>query len=380
MQRIRWTGDKKILYATSFAVLVLPLLVLLLPIGQKRWSGAVTLALVTVLALYLVKKKTAPSIHHKQVLLLMAVFALLYTVLYYLLGIFFGFHRAITGFTLSTLFWYMLPITVLIVCSELLRTRLLAQRSKTASATAFACCVVAELLCFLANDSTNSLSRFMDLVALVFLPACIANVTYHYLAARYGASPNIAYRLIRTLLPYFILFEPSAPDALLAFAKLLSPLLILALMRLLYEKKEQTVKRKSKAPLFISYALLFAAMLCIALLTSNQFRFCALVIVTESMTGEINKGDIVVYERFDGQSPEEDQILVFQKDRSLIVHRIIRIEHINGETRYFTKGDANDAADPGYVTDSQIVGITKFSLPYIGQASIWLNGLFAGRS
>ncbi len=166
------------------------------------------------MTLYLVKKKTAPSIHHKQVLLLMAVFGLLYTVLYYLSGALFGFRHAITGFTLSTLVWFMLPTIVLVVCSELLRTHLLAQKSKLASATAFVCCVVAELLCFLANDSTSSLSRFMDVVALVFLPACITNVTYHYLAVRYGASPNIAYRLIRALLPYFISFEPEIPNAL----------------------------------------------------------------------------------------------------------------------------------------------------------------------
>ncbi len=151
-------------------------------------------------------------------------------------------------------------------------------------------------------------------------------------------------------------------------------------MRLLYEKKDRIAKRKSKSPAFIAYALSLAAMLGVVMLVSGQFRFCTLVIATESMTGDINKGDVIVYERFEGQAPEENQVLVFQKDQSLIVHRIIRIEHVNGETRYFTKGDANDTADPGFVTDDQIVGITKSTLPYIGQASIWLNGLFAGRS
>ncbi len=377
MQRIRWTGDKKILCTTSLASCALLLLILLLPIGQKRWIGAITLTLVTLLTLHLVKKRTAPSIHRKQVLLLMAVFGLLYTVIYYLLGTLFGLERTLTALSLSSLLWFIPPVTVLIVFSELLRTRLLAQKSRLASAAAYVCCVAAELLCLLASGGVSSPDRFVDLLSLIFFPACIANFTYHYLAARYGASPNIAYRLIRVLLPCFVLYTPAVPDALLAFLKLLSPLLILWLMRLLYEKKDRVAKRKSRAPLYIATVLSLCAMLMVTMLISGRFRYAVLVIASESMTGEINKGDIVVYERFEKQTIQEDQVLIFLKKGTLTVHRVIDIEHIDGQTRYYTKGDANEEADLGYIIDDQIVGITKITFPYIGYASIWLSGLFA---
>ncbi len=377
MQRIRWTGDRKTLYTVSLAAVVLLLLVLFLPLPQKRWIGAIALAALTALTLWSVKKKTAPSIHKRQVLLLMAVIGLLYTVILYLLGLYFGFASSPTVLSFYTLLWYILPITVLVICSELLRTRLLAGQDHIARVAAFVCCVVAELLCFLAIDAPMTSARLMDLLGLIFFPACISNFTYHYLAARYGAYPNIAYRLILSLTPHLIPYTPDVPDALLAFARLLAPLLVYLFLRALYEKKRRRAKQRSPVPFCISAALCLAFMLFVVILVSGRFRFGAIVIASESMSGEINKGDVIVYERFEDQLVKKDQVLVFDRNGTLTVHRVIDIERINAQNRYYTKGDANQDADAGFVTDGQIVGITKFKISYIGYASIWLNSLLA---
>ena len=44
------------------------------------------------------------------------------------------------------------------------------------------------------------------------------------------------------------------------------------------------------------------------------------------MTGELNKGDAVLYEAYDGQHIYEGQVIVFNKDDSRIVHRVVKIK------------------------------------------------------
>ena len=118
-------------------------------------------------------------------------------------------------------------------------------------------------------------------------------------------------------------------------------------------------------------------MVSFILLISGQSRYGLIVIATESMTGEINKGDAVIYADYDDQTIEVGQVIIYQKNKSLTVHRVVDIEIIDGATRYYTKGDANNDMDAGYVTDADIVGITDFKIPYIGMPTLWLGDIFS---
>ena len=117
-------------------------------------------------------------------------------------------------------------------------------------------------------------------------------------------------------------------------------------------------------------------MVSIVMLISCQFRYGILVIATESMTGEVDKGDAVVYEQYKNQIIEEGDIIVFKVNDSLVVHRVVEIERVNNINRYYTKGDANSFIDVGYITDSNIVGVTHFKIKYIGYPSLWIRSLF----
>ena len=117
-------------------------------------------------------------------------------------------------------------------------------------------------------------------------------------------------------------------------------------------------------------------MIAFIMLISCQFRYGMIVIATDSMTGEINKGDAVIYERYDDQIILEGDIIVFERNNNKIVHRVVDIKKINNQNRYYTKGDANDALDEGYVIDEQILGVTDLKVSYIGYPTIWVRSLF----
>ena len=98
------------------------------------------------------------------------------------------------------------------------------------------------------------------------------------------------------------------------------------------------------------------------------------------MTGEINKGDIIIYDRYESQSIKEGQVIVFLDHSSKIVHRVVEIQTIGEEVRYYTQGDANEDRDSGYRTDEDIIGLTDVKIAYAGYPTLWLRELLKSRN
>ena len=299
----------------------------------------------------------------------------MYALLIQLTGIFFGFYKNPYFVNAKILLTTVLPLVVIIVATELIRAIFLAQKNAFASVMTYLSCVLAEILAFSNLAGITGFNQFMDLVGLTLFPALSANIYYHFVSRRFGALPNIVYRIITTLYIYFVPNVTAMSDALLACVKIFLPLILLALMSALFEKKKKLALKKRKTLSAISMALAMIVGASFAALVSCQFRFGALVIATESMTGEINKGDMVIYERYDDQTIQEGQVIVFLRDGNKIVHRVVDIEQIGGEIRYYTKGDANNALDVGYVIDEDIVGTTSTKVAYVGFPTLWLREL-----
>ena len=102
-----------------------------------------------------------------------------------------------------------------------------------------------------------------------------------------------------------------------------------------------------------------------------------MVIGSGSMTGTINKGDAIIYEKLDeDEQIEIEDIIVFQSEDIRIIHRVIDKKDTGTEIKYYTKGDANYDIDEGYRVDADIIGKVKAKIPYIGQATLMLNEIF----
>lgn len=363
-------------YALSLGLLAILLLCFFLVKENNQYYLAVIMPIFALLVYWQIKGRSILSINKRQVLIVLSVFALLFVMLYYVTGIFFGFYRLASRNFLVNL-GRAIPIAVVVICIEFIRSRLIVQHSKFIHVIAFICCVLAEVSLSYNFYQFNSFYKFMDFVGLYLFPTIVLNLLFTYLMARYGALPNIAYKLITTLLPIFITVAPYIEDALFSLIKLLFPVLIYLFVKLLYEKKKREKKRVSKRVSIVITGALVVFFSAVIMLVSGQFHYKALVIATESMTGELNKGDVVVYEKYTEQDViEEGQIIVFDHFGAVTVHRVVEIEHFNGETRYYTKGDANDAMDAGYITSDSIYGFVHFKVPYIGYPTLMMREIF----
>ncbi len=94
------------------------------------------------------------------------------------------------------------------------------------------------------------------------------------------------------------------------------------------------------------------------------------------MAGTIDKGDAIVYEKFDGRQLEKGQVIVFTKDNIKTIHAIENVQVKNNETIYYTKGTNNQQQDEGYRTNNDIIGVVKFRIIDIGWPTIWINDVF----
>ena len=83
---------------------------------------------------------------------------------------------------------------------------------------------------------------------------------------------------------------------------------------------------------------------------------------------------------YNGESPDEADInpdadieVSEEEQRSKDIDEIIK--SINGEYRFYTKGDANKRDDEGYRIESDIYALVYLRVKYIGYPTVYLNDL-----
>jgi len=371
-------SDRRNVYVFTGVFLTVLLPLLFFPKTISRPVTALFLVLASVTAKLLIKKKCVPSIHKRAIAIILAVTAATLVALYYISGTFFHYYKNSYASTFGQSTYYIISVVLSIISFEVIRNIILAQESKAASVLITLAAITVDVLVSTKVFTVSTFNTFIDLVGLVVFPAVSANLFFNYISLRYGALPNVIYRLVITLYLYVIPVLPAMPDSLLALFRLLVPIVLYVLIDMLYgKKKKRAVKtnKRNKLELAGLGAVLILAV-SLVMLISCQFKYRLLVIATGSMTGELNKGDAVVYEAYDGNGIEIGEIIVFQKGDITTVHRVINAEHVNGETRYYTKGDANDSPDSGYILSSNILGKVDFKLSYVGYPTLWMRDLF----
>ena len=373
--------DKRIIRISSALVFAALLVALIVPFGE---SGRIVAAFLLLPAAALIplflKKRNILSINKNQVLLVVTVIALLYVMAYYLTGLEFGFYNNPNRLSLKNFFRFFLPIAAIITFTEIVRYVLVAQNDKLTRALCYCSCVMADMLICSNIPSVTNISRFMDLVAGALFPAILSNLLYNYLSKRYGFYPNLVFRAIIILHSYVIPIKTGISESLLNFFNVLFPIAVYLFIDALYEKKRRYALGNTSKFWRVMSTLLTVIVLILMtgtiMVISNQFYIGAYVIATESMTGEINKGDVAIYESYEDQFIREGQVIVFEKGSSMVVHRVVKIEIINGNKRYYTKGDNNEDWDFGFITDADIVGLVNLKLPYLGYPTLWMRSLF----
>jgi signal peptidase I len=369
------------LYALEI-ILVLSLFFALFALNiDKKLVVMITLVVITILSLIMLPRKKNKSSVEKQVSILMLIFAVIYLGLFYLLGLHFGFVKSKYIFSLGNLVKTIIPTGTIIVFSELLRKIFLSQdgvitvkgkKYNFSITLVYIAMTLIDVVVYTGIYDLTNMDDFLMVVGFILFSSLSCNLLYNYICNRYGYKPIIIFRLLTGLYMYIIPFIPDVYIFMRTFLRMLYPFIIYLILENTYAKSFYRNRHKN---IFGSAVLLVLVTLLIMLI-SCQFKFGIIVIGSDSMTGTINRGDAVIFERYEGQLIDVGQVVMFEYNDIKTVHRIVGRQSINGEVRYYTKGDSNKKEDSGYRVADNIDGIVKLKIKYIGLPTLWFRSLF----
>ena len=218
------------------------------------------------------------------------------------------------------------------------------------------------------------------LSATVIIPVIIKNFVMSYLCYHVGYRVPLLYRLVMDIYTFIVPIVPNYGEYLQSLFLITLPLVIYINSFTLIDERNQKVEHiftKSNFTLFdIPVAVIILVLAC---LISGFFPHFMIGVGSESMSPKINKGDAVIIEKLKKKDTiKKGDIVAYQRDKRLIIHRINEVNTQNGKTVYLTKGDQNKTVDSGTVTRKQIKGIVRIRIPLIAYPTVWLTELFYG--
>lgn len=322
----------------------------------------------------------------KETTILMICMGILYVGVFFLFGyIAYSFNKQIITFSVQTFINYILPLSIIIVTSEIIRFAFLSQDGHIrirnsnrdyAKILTIINMILVDLIVYINVYDIRRLDGFLALIGFVAFASISSNLFYNYYSKRFGITGIIAYRLITVLYVYIIPYIPDMYIYFRSFLRMIYPYIMYLVMESTYSKttfvKSYNARRKDA----LVITGLFVFMILFTMLISCNFKYGIMVVGSSSMTGAIDKGDATIYESYNGQKIKTGDIIIFEHDGAKKIHRVIATKSVNGEVRYYTKGDANSMNDADYRTRGDIIGISRLTIKYIGVPTLWLNELF----
>ena len=378
--------DKLKIYAFELLFIIFLFFAIFASNMFNRLTLAIILFIYTIVICGIFKNKKINSIYSKQIFIWMIIFAFIYVSLFYLMGLYYGFRHTKILFSIETLFKYIIPIMVIIISSEVIRKIFLMQNGKVrigklqVNLSTILCYIMMVLIDFIVYNDIYTLSKLDDfLIALGFVlfASLSCNLLYNYISIRYGEKSIIIYRLITILYVYIIPIVPDIYIFFQSFLRMLYPYLIYILLEKNYSKFDFIISYNDKRKQIVGNTILIVVLTSFIMLISCQFRYGILVVGSESMNGTINKGDAVIFEKYNNQNIKEGQVIIFDYNGIKTIHRVDEIKKVNNINRYYTKGDANKERDFGYITNDKIYGLVKLRVKYIGYPTLWVRKLFS---
>ncbi len=370
--------DKLKVYTLSFALAIILLISLIFRSNINRKILCVILFVFMLLTVKLIGKRRIKSIYIKQITIILTLFAIMYVAILYIMGIYFGFYPSSVLFSPWAIGNYILPITITIVSSEIIRYVFLSREEKGLKLLILISMVLIETILYLNTYEITSATTLLTLIGFIMFAAIANNLLFNYIVVNFGGFlETTIYRLITTLYIYIFPLTPNIYVFLESIIRMVYPYIIYLVLEMTYTKKTFVVARMDRKKNIIVNTIIIIISILIVLMVSGNFKYGVLVVGSGSMTGTINKGDIIIYENYDdSQKISDGDIMVFSKESIKIVHRVTEVKVVNGERRYFTKGDANSNSDDGYRLQGDMIGKVKVKIPYIGWLTLWINDLF----
>ena len=124
----------------------------------------------------------------------------------------------------------------------------------------------------------------------------------------------------------------------------------------------------------ISGILVALIVICAVFLAGSRLLgYQVFNVISGSMEPAYHVGDLIYVKEVDVNEIEVGTPITFVVNEDLVVatHRVIKVDAEN--QHFYTKGDANEAADAAPVHFNNVIGVPRFRIPYLGYVSDFIQ-------
>lgn len=372
------TSEKR-LALIQVATIIILLLDIFVTNKLEEYGIVIFLGLVLAITILSLGHEKKRNLYEKDNILSILIYCFIYYIIIYLSGIIIGFLRTRYSLTPLGILRNTVPIILTIVISEFLRYEMLSKTPKNKVLIVLTCLLFVTIdtkLVAYAYDLNTNLG-IIKLCYMSVLPILSKNFLLTYLCYKFGYVPCIIYRLIMELPVYIIPIVPNINEYFKTIIELLLPAYILwRTYKEFGSKKGKSDIRRSFIVQRVTTVILLIFLTITIALTSGVFKYYALAIGSDSMNPKIKKGDVVIVEKVSQDnigSLKVGEVLVYKYNDIVVVHRIIKMEKINDNYYFRTKGDNNNTEDAWTIDQVSVIGKAVTMIPYAGIPTVWLS-------
>ncbi|MDD6093895.1 MAG: signal peptidase I [bacterium] len=347
----------------------------------SRYSICVFIFLLDVIAYFLLGFEKNKSRYNKDIILSLIIYITIYYISIYLFGLFIGFSKNVYNFDFVSIINNIVPVIILIFVSEILRYIINSKIKDSYLLLGLSIIVFTMIDITFTLNATNfgDFYTVLKVIGLFVLPSLGKNFLFTYLSVKVGFKPNMVYRYLMDIPKYILPIIPNFGAYVESILYIAFPILVFIIiynnLKKVDRKVNKIIKSKKSKKTIITYYIIIPLLIITVALTSGYFKYQAIVVATGSMSPNINKGDIVVVKKLSDNEIRNlkiGDILVFNRENKIVVHRIYKIYSSGDEIFFKTKGDNNNAPDSYLIEIHEILGIVKLKVRYIGYPTVAL--------
>ncbi|HUV52658.1 MAG TPA: signal peptidase I [Dehalococcoidia bacterium] len=191
-----------------------------------------------------------------------------------------------------------------------------------------------------------------------------------------GPIPAIAYRGVLQAFEWFSPILPDLSWGIKALLGTIVPALgFLAVQslssgQLRIARRERRVRGGSS---IVGWTVAGIVVLALLWFSLGLLPFYPSTVAGGSMSPALNLGDMVIASKVSPDVIREGDIIEFRQGEMMVIHRVIEIQETEGSKFFITKGDANSVADMDPVSPEQVKGRVMLNVPRLGWVTLFFR-------
>ena len=372
--------DKNIIYYILVGIIIITIEIITakyLP-NYNRLVNLIVWAIVfTILQFIPVSAQRYQNVNDKMIYVVLIMIA--YYIAYFSLGFFYGYSNNPYSQKINAIIENIIFIIGLALLQEYTRYKLLCKNKSIIS-----CIIISILFASFSVEFLKFSYYFRNVEAGIeyvfgeLIITIIRSFLLTYLTLKGGIKLSFTYAILSNLGLIFMPILPKLNWFVSCVLEIVTALLIFLVVRYFNDYRSRTVERREIKKLNPIKAIpVIILMTIFALFVAGVLPYKPVAVMSNSMVPVFSRGDIIIIKKVkeeDVKYLEEGQIIEYKvSSGSSIVHRIQKIDYTGTKKVFTTKGDNNTSADTEKVQESQVKGVVKFVIPYIGYPSVYFS-------